>query len=133
MVATDVDGDGTRELIVADEKQLQVFEETISEPAWSWTSNAAVELLETLPAQTGRPAVLAVRSERSVIGLDGKTGSARWRCDGPGHVLGVITTGGNRPVRIAFGDDSSVVFHDALPTTRDGIYESGSLSEQGKR
>jgi hypothetical protein len=58
-----------------------------------------------------------VQAGNSVFGIAAPTGKPRWRCDGPGPVTGLVSTGeGNRPETIAFQSNTATVIREALPT-----------------
>jgi hypothetical protein len=63
-------------------------------------------VLDVLPANAQRPAVVAVRTENGVHGLDGPTGKELWRRAGSG-----------RPQRVAEDANGQVrvLFHDNRP------------------
>lgn len=123
--AADLDGNGTRELIVTYADRVLVFNGTLEEPTWTWTAaEGEVELIDVVPGAAGPTATVVVNTAGCMFGLNGASGLPIWRCDGPGRVLGMVARGDDeRPARVAFGDDSSIVEMDGLPTGPDGRFE----------
>jgi outer membrane protein assembly factor BamB len=112
LASHDLNGDGNDELLVVHDGKLHAYTagpdgQLTAKPLWRFPlPSGRGDVLDVLPANAQRPAVVAVRTENGVHGLDGPTGKELWRRAGSG-----------RPQRVAEDANGQVrvLFHDNRP------------------
>jgi hypothetical protein len=120
--AIDLLGDGRRGVVVLHAGTLFAFQGGIEKPLWTWQLPAREgKLLDICPASARGPATVIVQCGNAVFGIDGPTGKPRWRCEGFGPFVGLVSAGdGGQPAAAAFTVSSTTVVREALPTDADG-------------
>jgi hypothetical protein len=117
-------GDGRTGLVVLFRERLCSFRDGIEKPVWTrQLPSKESKVLDVRPANAHGPATIVVQSGDAVFGIAGPTGKPRWRCDGPGPVVGLLSDGGDgRPAALAFALNTTTVCREALPTDEEGRY-----------
>lgn len=109
LLSGDLSGDGTTALVAFDGDQVVAHSADLSKVLWKFTfpSGDHPELKEILPAGKDYPATVVVRAGNALLGLDGKTGKARWQGEGRGepHLLASHGDPEGRP-RIVYIDNN---------------------------
>jgi hypothetical protein len=120
--AADLTGDGRIGLLVLYSGRLYAFRDGLDDPFWTWElPGPGSKVLDVRPSGPSRPTTVQVQSGDAVFGVAGPTGRPRWRCDGPGPVVGVVADGdGPGPAAVAFASGDATVVREALPTDDDG-------------
>jgi outer membrane protein assembly factor BamB len=121
LVAADLLGDGRTELVVLCAGRLFAFRDGLDKPFWTWPLPVAeARVLDVRPGNGRAPATIIVQSGNAVYGIAGPTGKPRWRCDGPGPVIGLLSDGDAGPAAVAFAANTTTVVREALPTDEAG-------------
>ncbi len=138
----DVDGDGKEELFFAHDGHLWASRGSEQEALWKWRLPSGNlgdgAIMDFLSGGKGEPAVVVVWLEKTVYGLDGKTGRPRWRCEvphryttfsSPGPQLHVLAAKDSPAPRVLCrwpstgADDLGTAVRQAWPTDADGRYQ----------
>jgi hypothetical protein len=122
--AADLLGDGRTGVVALCGSKLSAFRDSADKPRWTWTLPAeGGRVLDVRPATPAAPTTIIVQSGNAVFGIAGPTGRVRWRCDGPGTFVGLLSEGNDgRPAAAAFQDLTATVCREALPVDEAGRY-----------
>jgi hypothetical protein len=116
--AADLRGDGRQSVVLLCAGRLLAFRDGIDKPLWTWPlPSVEGKVLAVRPATSVAPTTIIVESGNAIFGIAGTTGKVRWRCDGPGPLIGMLSEGDNgKPAAAAFAVNTATVCREALPT-----------------
>src|SRR5262249_27505713 len=136
--SADLDGDGKDTLIFLSDGKVVAYSGKLEKPRWEWpVPDPLTGILDIVPAKSGQPGIVFVQAQGVGYGLDGVTGQLRWKCEGPGHAVAVVSgspphprplsqreRGDNWPPQIWFQElePAMTVCRLALPVDKEGKY-----------
>jgi outer membrane protein assembly factor BamB len=110
-------GDGREGLVVRFGKELHGFRDSLTHPLWTWTlPTSDSSTVDVRPATASTPTTIIVECGTTVFGIAAPSGKPRWRCDGPGKVVGLLSDSDDGPATVAYSLNTTTVVREALPT-----------------